>query len=88
MIKGVHGSVSPLTLPVSPELHTCHAVANPKFISTWRGRIHFVLFNSQVKMWAKRRQIGDPYRGFLSSYTYVLLIIQVICLSSLLPNPS
>lgn len=32
-----------------------------------------------VKVWTKRRKINNPYRGTLSSYGYVLLVIQFLC---------
>jgi len=31
-----------------------------------------------IKYWAKRRKINDPYRGTLSSYAYVLLILNFL----------
>jgi hypothetical protein len=32
----------------------------------------------QIKHWAKRRKVNDPYRGTLSSYGYVLMIINFL----------
>jgi len=31
-----------------------------------------------VKYWAKKRQINDPYRGTLSSYAYILMVIHFL----------
>jgi DNA polymerase sigma len=31
-----------------------------------------------VKLWAKRRQVNDSYRGTLSSYCYVLMCIHLL----------
>jgi DNA polymerase sigma len=31
-----------------------------------------------VKYWARRRKINDPYRGTLSSYCYVLMLINFL----------
>ena len=31
-----------------------------------------------VKLWAKRRKIHEPYKGYLSSYTYTLLVIHYL----------
>ncbi|KAI9141753.1 hypothetical protein BKA69DRAFT_1072513 [Paraphysoderma sedebokerense] len=41
-----------------------------------------------VKYWAKRRHINDPYNGTLSSYSYVLLLIHYLQITSppVLPN--
>jgi terminal uridylyltransferase len=41
---------------------------NPFSDSSWSG-------TDAVKVWTKRRQINNPYRGTLSSYGYVLLVI-------------
>ena len=31
-----------------------------------------------VKLWAKRRKIHEPYKGYLSSYSYTLLVIHYL----------
>eukprot|EP00808_Paulinella_micropora_P000899 g34607.t1 len=40
-----------------------------------------------VKYWAKQRKVNDPYRGTLSSYAYVLMLIQFLqtCSPPILP---
>ncbi|KAK2465131.1 hypothetical protein APHAL10511_002823 [Amanita phalloides] len=44
----------------------CYAMVDPTRVRT------LVLF---LKVWSKRRKINSPYRGTLSSYGYVLLVI-------------
>ncbi|KAF8938711.1 hypothetical protein BGZ58_000317 [Dissophora ornata] len=39
-----------------------------------------------IKTWAKRRKINNPYKGSLSSYAYVLLVIHVLQRRGVLPN--
>lgn len=39
-----------------------------------------------VKKWAKQRQIQDTYRGYLSSYTYTLMVIQFLQFVRILPS--
>ena len=50
-----------------------------------------------VKLWAKRRQVNDSYRGTLSSYCYVLMCIHLLqqrsppalpCLQAMQPTHS
>ncbi|OCH91343.1 hypothetical protein OBBRIDRAFT_530088 [Obba rivulosa] len=58
-----------LTLDPSPEntrLLMCYAMIDPARVRT------MVLF---LKVWSKRRKINSPYKGTLSSYGYVLLVI-------------
>ena len=40
-----------------------------------------------IKHWIKQRQINNPYRGYLSSYTYTLMTIQFLqtCTPPVLP---
>mmetsp|Transcript_4159 Transcript_4159/g.6582 ORF Transcript_4159/g.6582 Transcript_4159/m.6582 type:complete len:359 (+) Transcript_4159:2-1078(+) len=39
-----------------------------------------------IKAWTKARQIHDPYRGYLSSYTYTLMVIHCLQVVGVLPN--
>ena len=39
-----------------------------------------------VKTWAKRRDINDPFKGSLSSYAYVLLVLYFLQSKNIIPN--
>lgn len=43
-----------------------------------RVRLTSVLQPPPVKVWTKRRKINNPYRGTLSSYGFVLLVIHFL----------
>lgn len=42
------------------------------------GKLIQVRVTNAVKVWTKRRKINNPYRGTLSSYGYVLLVIHFL----------
>ncbi|GAA6007389.1 hypothetical protein JCM11491_004145 [Sporobolomyces phaffii] len=73
--------------PTNPEGMACDigfenrlALENTRLLLTYAmvdPRLRtLVLF---LKVWTKRRKINNPYRGTLSSYGYVLLVIHFLC---------
>jgi DNA polymerase sigma len=55
------------------------ALQNTKLVSDYSKideRMKYLSF--VVKYWAKKRQINEPYRGTLSSYAYILMIIHFL----------
>ena len=72
------------------------AIVNTKLLRDYAaidGRLMQLVF--VIKLWAKRRQVNDSYRGTLSSYCYVLMCIHLLqqrsppilpCLQSLDPT--
>lgn len=55
------------------------AVANSRLLRDYvriDSRLRQLVF--LVKYWASRRKINDPYRGTLSSYAYVLMLINFL----------
>ncbi|KAL9644295.1 hypothetical protein ABK040_005756 [Willaertia magna] len=62
-------------------------VVNSKLIQTYMqvdDRIKPLIFN--IKKWAKQRHINDPPSGSLSSYSYVLMIIQYLQSLDIVPS--
>ena len=37
-----------------------------------------------VKQWVKNRKIHEPYKGYLSSYTYTLMVMHYLQVSNTL----
>ena len=40
-----------------------------------------------VKQWVKNRKIHEPYKGYLSSYTYTLMVMHYLQVSNTLATP-
>ena len=68
-----------LPLQVDVTVNNILAIVNTKLLKDYGaidGRLLQLVF--VVKLWAKRRQVNDSYRGTLSSYCYVLMCIHLL----------
>ncbi|KAM0747830.1 PAP/OAS1 substrate-binding domain-containing protein, partial [Meredithblackwellia eburnea MCA 4105] len=72
-------STTPFSLACDIGFDNKLALSNTKLLYTYAKCDHrlrsLVLF---IKVWTKKRQINSPYRGTLSSYGYVLLVIHFL----------
>ncbi len=72
-------SQSVLRLQVDITVNNILAIVNTKLLKDYGAideRLLQLVF--VVKLWAKRRQVNDSYRGTLSSYCYVLMCIHLL----------
>lgn len=70
---------SVLRLQVDITVNNILAIVNTKLLKDYGAideRLLQLVF--VVKLWAKRRQVNDSYRGTLSSYCYVLMCIHLL----------
>ena len=70
---------SVLRLQVDITVNNILAIVNTKLLKDYGvidERLLQLVF--VVKLWAKRRQVNDSYRGTLSSYCYVLMCIHLL----------
>ena len=68
-----------LPLQVDVTVNNILAIVNTKLLKDYGAideRLLQLVF--VVKLWAKRRQVNDSYRGTLSSYCYVLMCIHLL----------
>ena len=68
-----------LCVQVDVTVNNILAIVNTKLLRDYAAiddRLLQLVF--VVKLWAKRRQVNDSYRGTLSSYCYVLMCIHLL----------
>lgn len=68
-----------LCMQVDITVNNILAIVNTKLLRDYAAvddRLLQLVF--VVKLWAKRRQVNDSYRGTLSSYCYVLMCIHLL----------
>lgn len=68
-----------MLLQVDITVNNVLAIVNTKLLRDYAAideRLMQLVFI--IKLWAKRRQVNDSYRGTLSSYCYVLMCIHLL----------